>query len=160
MDWIHVSNITILCQIIAIQRCANHKSILHQPSVHIIPIITQHCPFSAVHRAKVPFWRSVHHAKVPFWRSVHRAKVPFSDGTLPFWKPGQNTDSTWLPNITPHDYQTSFHMRRLVVVIIARLFRHFARAVVWAKCLVFLSCFFLSETWVRIYKLQYITMSE
>ena len=28
---------------------------------------------------------------MPFWRSVHRAKVPFSDGTLPFWKPGQNT---------------------------------------------------------------------
>ena len=43
----------------------------------------------------MPFWRSVHHAKVPFWRSVHRAKVPFSDGTLPFWKPGQNTDTVW-----------------------------------------------------------------
>ena len=39
----------------------------------------------------MPFWRSIHRAKVPFWRSLHRAKVPFSHGTLPFWKPGQNT---------------------------------------------------------------------
>ena len=29
---------------------------------------------------------------VPFWRSVQRAKCALSDGTLPFWKPGQNTD--------------------------------------------------------------------
>ena len=50
----------------------------------------------------MPFWRSVHRAKVPFWRSVHRAKVPFSDGTLPFWKSGQNT-VCYLRNDTTHN---------------------------------------------------------
>ena len=42
---------------------------------------------------------------MPFWRSAHRTKCAFSDGTLPFWKPGQNTGMyvcmwvhAWLPS--------------------------------------------------------------
>ena len=71
------------------------SALFHPFTALIMPFSSIHrakVPFwRSVHRAKVPFWRSVHRAKVPFWRSVHRAKVPFSDGTLSFWKPGQNT---------------------------------------------------------------------
>ena len=58
----------------------------------------------------MPFWRSVHRAKVPFWWSVYRAKVPFSDGTLPFWKLGQNTAMTWL------NLMQSIHVIDMMVV--------------------------------------------
>ena len=74
--------------------CAVHLLLCHFWLT--VPFSSIHCAnyalFSSVHRAKVPLWRSVHRTKVPFWWSVHRAKVPFSYVTLPFWKPGQNTE--------------------------------------------------------------------
>ena len=77
----------------AVHLLLSHSRALLVSSALFHPFTALIMPFSSVHRAKVPFWRSVHRAKVPFWRSVHRAKVPFSDGTLPFWKPGQNTEN-------------------------------------------------------------------
>ena len=68
----------------------------------------------------MPFWRSVHRAKVPFWRSVHRAKVPFSDGTLPFWKPGQNTVSALLV-ISVHSHIIHPHEQIATLLQLAKL---------------------------------------
>ena len=61
------------------------------------------CPFCCPHTALiVPLLLSVHRVNsaiflpfttliVPFWRSFIALNVLFSDGTLPFWKTGQNT---------------------------------------------------------------------
>ena len=65
--------------------CAVHLLLSHSRAPLVSSALFH--PFTAL----IMLFSSVHRAKVPFWRSVQRAKVPFSDGTLPFWKPGQNT---------------------------------------------------------------------